>query len=77
MLMMSMRPYVGNVKVKIDWYRARKAGDVDGIVKVLLDSLQGEKWGAYKNDSQVKALEVQVFDTDRFNPRVEVTISSL
>jgi crossover junction endodeoxyribonuclease RusA len=60
----------GSVAVSIDWYRGRKAGDLDKRIGVLLDALQGL---AYDNDSQVVELTARRFD-DKQNPRVEVTI---
>lgn len=43
-------PLAGDVAVSITWYRARKAGDVDGRIKSALDLLRGI---AYADDAQV------------------------
>ena len=58
----------GNIELFIIWFRARKAGDIDGILKVVLDSLQGV---VYKNDSQITRLVVEKHD-DKKNPRIEL-----
>lgn len=63
----------GDVKVSVDVYRARKAGDLDGFSKVLLDSLEGV---LYENDRQVVDYHARRFD-DPKNPRVEVTVSEV
>jgi crossover junction endodeoxyribonuclease RusA len=60
----------GSVAVTVDWYRSRRAGDLDKRLGVLLDALQG---AAYENDSQVVELTARRFD-DKQNPRVEVTV---
>ncbi len=58
------------VKVTVDVYRARRSGDVDGFVKVLLDALQG---CAFEDDKQVIDLHARRFD-DKADPRVEVEV---
>lgn len=67
------QPYTGPVSVAITAYRPRKAGDVDSILKVLLDSLEGV---AYTNDRQIVTLLVERRD-DKARPRVEVTVREL
>lgn len=66
------QPEAGPVAVFIDWYRARKSGDLDRRLSVLLDALQGV---AYCNDRQIVELHARRFE-DRSNPRVEVTIDA-
>lgn len=61
----------GNVAVSMKFFRARKSGDLDNRLKILLDALQGI---AYANDSQVTELHAYRFD-DPKNPRVEVEIA--
>lgn len=61
----------GDVVVTIIWYRERKAGDLDGRLKVLLDALQGL---AYTNDSQVKVLNAE--RRDEGEGRVVVSIKA-
>lgn len=52
------------------FYRPRRAGDVDGRLKPLLDALQGF---AYVNDSQLQ--EIHAYNGhDPLNPRVEVEV---
>lgn len=61
----------GLVSLQINLFRARKAGDIDGPLKGLLDSLQGF---IYESDSQISQLHVYRMD-DKGNPRVEVWAS--
>lgn len=63
----------GDVKIAVDVYRARRAGDLDGYQKVLLDSLEGV---LYENDRQIVDNHSRRFD-DPKNPRVEVTVSEV
>jgi Holliday junction resolvase RusA-like endonuclease len=58
------------VKMSIKLYLKRDR-DIDGSLKILLDSLQGF---LFINDSQVKYLEIEKF-IDRENPRVEMIIT--
>jgi crossover junction endodeoxyribonuclease RusA len=64
-------PIEGNVAISMKFYRARKSGDLDNRIKVLLDALQGI---AYADDKQVTELHAYRFD-DAKNPRVEVEIA--
>jgi crossover junction endodeoxyribonuclease RusA len=63
----------GPVKLSIDWYRERKAGDLDKRIGVCLDALQGV---LFTNDSQIVELVARRFD-DKHNPRVVVTVEAL
>lgn len=63
-------PALHDVEVTIYLYRRRRAGDVDGPIKLLLDSLQGL---AFKNDAQVRDLHVHRRD-DKNDPRVMVDV---
>lgn len=58
-----------DIDLSLTWYRARKAGDIDAILKVLLDALEGN---LYANDKQVKRLTIEKLD-DKKNPRIELT----
>ena len=58
------------VSLTIRLYRPRKAGDIDGPLKPLLDALQGV---LYVNDSQIVGLHVTRHD-DKDDPRVEVEV---
>lgn len=60
----------GVLAVHIDWYRPRKIGDVDSILKSLLDAMQGF---VYANDAQIAELYVRRFD-DKERPRVDVAV---
>lgn len=65
-----LRESLGDVIVRLDFYRPAKRGDLDNRIKILLDALQGH---AYTDDKQVKEIHARLFD-DKQNPRVEVRI---
>lgn len=60
----------GPLRVSLRFFRPRKAGDLDGALKPLLDALQGV---LYTNDAQIVELHAYRFD-DKSNPRVEVEV---
>ena len=63
----------GYVSVTVHAYRPQRRGDLDGIFKVLLDSLTGVVW---KDDSQV--VELHAFrHEDKNHPRVTVTVEEV
>jgi crossover junction endodeoxyribonuclease RusA len=68
-----VRPLAGDVAVRMKVYRPRKAGDLDGTFKSVLDSLSGI---AYGDDKQVVELHATRHD-DKDNPRVEVTVTAV
>lgn len=47
-------------------------GDIDNLIKTLLDALKGI---AFFDDSQVCAMYILMMESDFYNPRVEVRIS--
>lgn len=63
----------GPIRLSLRVYRPRKAGDLDGALKGLLDALQGV---VYANDSQIIELHAWRGD-DKHRPRVEVTAESV
>jgi crossover junction endodeoxyribonuclease RusA len=65
-----MKPLAGPVSVNLQIFRRHKRGDIDGWLKVSLDSLQGV---AYKNDSQIRSLLVSM-DEDKEDPRLVVDV---
>ena len=68
-LCFQVNPFHGDVAVSLTVYRARKAGDLDNYLKVLLDALKGV---LYFDDSAVT--EIQAYrEDDKENPRVMVT----
>ena len=58
----------GPVAVSIDVYRPQKRGDIDGVLKCLLDALNGV---LYEDDSQIIELHVARLD-DPEKPRVQI-----
>ena len=63
-------PLAGPVGVEVHVYRARKAGDLDNFLKVLLDAMQDHLYG---DDNQITTLFAHRHD-DAKNPRVEVRV---
>ena len=66
-------PIKGNVRMEIHYYRPRKAGDIDSILKLTQDSLQGI---LYDNDKQITELHVYRYDDKKY-PRLEVTVTEV
>lgn len=62
--------HVGSVRITLDWYRSRRAGDLDKRIGVCLDALQGV---LFDNDSQIVELRATRHD-DPTNPRIEVCV---
>lgn len=48
------------VRVKLEWHRCRKAGDLDKRIGIVLDALQGV---VYTNDSQIVWIEARRIDS--------------
>lgn len=65
-----LKPLSGPVALEIFVYRRRRAGDLDGFLKGVLDALNGI---AYSDDSQVVEITAHRLD-DKHRPRVEVEI---
>ena len=63
-----VRPIDGPVRLTIDVYRPRKAGDLDNILKAALDSVKGF---LFHDDAQVIDIRARRFD-DKDNPRAEI-----
>ncbi len=61
------------LRMTLELFRPRNAGDLDGPLKTLFDSLQGN---AYENDDQVDKLVVDR-GTDRERPRIELELTPL
>lgn len=69
-------PLDGPVCVRVDVYRPRRHGDLDNVLKSLLDSLSSgpDGSGLYHDDRQVTHLIARRYD-DRAQPRVELIVS--
>lgn len=67
-----LKPFKCNVDMSIQWYRKIATGDVPDRWKDLCDALESY---AYVNDSQIDYFSVKKWDTDKLNPRIEVTIT--
>ena len=63
----------GPLRVTIRAYRPRATGDVDNIIKAILDSGNKTLW---QDDKQIKHLEIDVYD-DKDRPRVEMEVGPL
>lgn len=71
-LLHGMTPLEGNVVLHATIFRARKAGDLDGFFKGLLDAMNGI---AYTDDRQIVELHAYRED-DKDDPRVEVRVEA-
>lgn len=67
----NIEPLVGSVAVSIAVYRPQKRGDIDNVLKCLLDALNGILW---LDDSQIVRLLIERYD-DKANPRAVVVVS--
>lgn len=54
-----MIPKAHAIRVEINWWRARKSGDLDKRIPIVLDAMQGT---CYENDSQITELSARRFD---------------
>lgn len=57
--LIGIEPLTGDLKVWLTFYRPRKRGDLDNLIKIVLDSLEG---AAYNNDSQIAVIEAKRVD---------------
>lgn len=62
--------YRGDVKVTLHWVRARKSGDLDKRIGVVLDALQGV---VYANDKQIVEIHASRSD-NKANASLRVTV---
>lgn len=75
----SIRPLRGDLSCIIVWYRSQKRGDISELWKDLLDSLQSKDnygYGPYINDKQIAHLSEFRNDSQKNNPRVEISIAT-
>lgn len=63
-----IKPTDAELELEIKWYRQRLTGDIDGILKCLLDSLED---CIYVKDSQVMKITIEKLH-DKKNPRIEL-----
>lgn len=68
----NLDPCPDPVRVSLDWYRSRRAGDLDKRIGVCLDALQGV---LFVNDNQIVELTARRFE-DKANPRIVVTVEA-
>lgn len=67
-----IRPLAGPLCVEVFAYRPRAAGDIDNVLKALLDALNGHgAHGPWEDDSQIVELHAWRMD-DRDSPRIEL-----
>lgn len=72
-LVQSITPLTGPVAVFFDVHRPRRRGDLDNILKAVLDAMNGV---AYLDDDQVVEIHAVRYD-DKRAPRVEVHVIAL
>lgn len=68
-----LSPSFARLRVDLRLYRPRKRGDIDNVLKMCFDSLNGFAWG---DDEQIVELHMLRFD-DKDNPRIELDIYEL
>lgn len=68
-----VKRFVGEVDVAMKWYRPAKRGDIDGVIKPVLDGLTDG--GMWEDDRQVAKLEIIRDDSDPKNARMVVKVS--
>lgn len=66
-----IKPIDGDVQVRIYAFRPSKRGDLDNMLKVVLDSLKGIAW---HDDKQIVFMVAARFE-DKGNPRLEIEVS--
>lgn len=71
--LVGLSPVAGPVSLTMTFYRPRKRGDLDNLLKVTLDSMKGI---AFHDDSQVERIEATRKE-DKENPRVEIALRQL
>lgn len=74
---LNLERITGPVRVRLDVFRPRAAGDLDGHPKVLLDALQPDdegNGGILVNDNQLFAMHAEHWDHDKKRPRAQVTL---
>jgi crossover junction endodeoxyribonuclease RusA len=65
-----LKPLAGPLSVSVAVYRPQRRGDLDNVLKVTLDALNGV---AFEDDSQVVRLFAQRLE-DKARPRIEVIV---
>jgi len=66
-----VKPADGELSVTFIAYRPRKAGDLDNLIKIVLDSVKGFLW---HDDKQVVEIHAYRQD-DKQRPRIELQVS--
>ncbi len=67
------QPIAGTVAIFLDVYRPQRKGDLDNVLKALLDSLNGIAW---HDDSQIIQITANRYD-DPSAPRISIAIIPL
>ena len=58
-------------RIDVRVYRAAKRGDLENYVKAVCDGCNGILW---PDDRMIEVIRAQRYDTDKKNPRVELTV---
>jgi crossover junction endodeoxyribonuclease RusA len=67
-MLAGVTPMTGEIVLRIQVYRPRKVGDLDGRLKASLDALNKIAW---EDDKQIVEIHATRHD-DKHNPRIEV-----
>jgi crossover junction endodeoxyribonuclease RusA len=68
-----VRPTDGNVRITFTAYRPRKIGDLDNLLKPVLDSLKGF---AFDDDKQVIEIHA-IRKDDKDDPRIDMVLERI
>lgn len=68
-----LEPFTCRVVVSVDFFRPQRRGDLDNMLKVLIDALRGH---GYVDDSQIVGIYASRHD-DKKNPRAQVVIDEV
>lgn len=71
--LIGIKPLTGDLKVWLTFCRPQKRGDLDNLIKIVLDSLEG---AVYENDCQIAEIEAKRID-GRPLPEVYIQINRL
>lgn len=66
-----IRPLSGSVTIHVRWYRAKRIGDLDNRLKVVIDALKNHAFG---DDVKVRRIIAEMTDDQPKQARVEIEV---
>lgn len=67
-------PTTLGISLTIVWYRKQAKGDLSNRIKILEDALIGT---VYKDDRQVREIHAFMYDSEKDNPRIVTTVTTM